>query len=97
MSDLAPDNSAIPQLKTRRRRSDRPERITIGGKVMVRNDIAANEQGATERTINRDDARGAAYVYIAGVKYRPEEEYHQFLLRKIQCRNQPPQRGHGRR
>jgi hypothetical protein len=81
-----------------RRRSARPERIWIGGKEMVRNDIVAREQGGvTERAINRGDAKGAPYIIIGGVKYRPIEQYHQFLLGQVQVRNQPPTKRRGHR
>jgi len=92
MSDLTVETSAIRAARPARdrRRSARPERMTIGGVEMVRNDVCAREQGTTERTINRGDARGAPYIYIAGVKYRPIEQYHQFLLGQMQVRNRPP-------
>jgi hypothetical protein len=89
MSNISTE-TAITTSKDRRR-SARPERIVIAGEEMVRNDVVARERGACERTINRDDAR------IAGVKYRPIERYHQFMLRQIQVRNQPPKRRRGRR
>jgi hypothetical protein len=79
------------------RRSTRPERMMIGGVEMVRNDVVAREQGGVaERTVNRGDKDGAPYIYIGGVKYRPIERYHQFLLGQMQVRNQPPKtrRGH---
>jgi hypothetical protein len=69
----------------------------IGGEEMVRNDVLAQEQGTTERTINRGDARGAPYIYIAGVKYRPIERYHRFMLGQIQVRNQPSPKRRGHR
>lgn len=93
MSDLTLQTSAIRPVKiTRPRRSARPERVTIGGVEMVRNDVVAREKGTTERTINKGDKRGAPYLYIAGVKYRPIEQYDQFLLGQIQVRNPPPKR-----
>ena len=98
MSDLSLDTSAIPTRLTKdRRRSARPERMIIGGVEVVRNDVVAREKGTTERTINRGDARGAPYIYIAGVKYRPIEDYDKFLLGQIQVRKAPPttkRRGH---
>jgi hypothetical protein len=79
----------------RRFRSDRPERMNIGGEQMVRNDIVARDEGEAERTLNRRDKDGAPYLYIGGVKYRPIERYHRFMLGRIQVRNQPPtRRGH---
>src|SRR6516162_6575677 len=74
----------------RRFRTERPERMMIGGEQMVRNDIVARDEGDAERTLNRRDKDGAPYIYIGGVKYRPIEQYHQFLLGRMQVRNQPP-------
>jgi hypothetical protein len=88
LSDLALDTPTTRKAK-RPFRTDRPERLTIGGVEMVRNDVVAREEGACERTINRLDRLGAPYLMIAGVKYRPIERYHQFLLKQIQVRNQP--------
>lgn len=67
----------------RRGRAERPERLVVNGETLVRNDVKAREIGATERTINRGDARGAPYVFVAGVKYRPETRYNDFLLSHI--------------
>jgi hypothetical protein len=83
--------------KDRRRRSARPERLVIGGEELVRNDVVAREKGESERTTNRGDARGAPYIYIAGVKYRPIERYHKFMLGQIQVRNQPATKRRGDR
>jgi hypothetical protein len=96
MSDLAVDASAARKPK-RRFRSDRPERMMIGGEEMVRNDVLAREEGTTERTINRGDARGAPFIMLYGVKYRPIERYHRFMLAQIQVRNQPPKKRRGHR
>jgi hypothetical protein len=41
--------SAAP--RHRRGRAERPERIVVNGETLVRNDIKAQELGATERTI----------------------------------------------
>ena len=80
------------------RRSTRPERMMIGGVELVRNDVVARDEGNCERTLNRRDKSGAPYIYIGGVKYRPIEQYHQFLLGRMQVRNQPPpKRGHRHR
>jgi hypothetical protein len=64
---------------------------------MVRNDVVAREEGACERTINRLDSLGAPYIYIGGVKYRPIERYHKFMLAQIKVRNQPPTKRRGHR
>jgi hypothetical protein len=103
MSDIGVDVSDVRQSKIKRRgkdrprRSARPKRITIGGEEFARNDIVADDQGVTERTVNRGDARGAPYTYIGGVKYRPIERYHKFLLSEVKCRNQPSSRRRGAR
>jgi hypothetical protein len=81
----------------RRDRGARPERMTIGGVTMVRNDIVAAEMGVVERTINRDDKDGAPYTYFGNVKYRPIEAYHQFLLKQVKQQGQAPQRPQRRR
>jgi hypothetical protein len=70
------------------RRSARPERIDLGDDIAVRNDIIAKEQGRSERAVNSDDARGAPFLYISKVKYRPIRAYRLFLASKIQVRNQ---------
>ncbi len=74
------------------RRAERPEKIDIGTDVLVRNDILAKEQGASERTLNRADAEGAPFIKIAGVKYRPLRQYQKFLAAQIVVRGQPPVR-----
>jgi hypothetical protein len=73
-------------------RSARPERITVADEVFVRNDVLAREQGTSTRTIDRGDAHGAPYTFVAGVKYRPERAYHAFMLSRIQVRGQAPKR-----
>jgi hypothetical protein len=72
----------------RRARETHPERIDLGNDTAVRNDLIAREQGATIRTVDRDDARGAPYILIAGVKYRPINAYRAFLAGKVVVRNQ---------
>ena len=75
--------------RTDRRRTARPERIDLGnGVTAVRNDLEAANQGASERAVNRDDAKGAPFLYIAGVKYRPQPAYSEYLQTKIQRKNQ---------
>jgi hypothetical protein len=81
------------QGRGRPKRSERPERIPLAdGEEAVRNDVLANEQGTSERTVNRDDSKGAPYLYFGGVKYRPIKEYRAFLAGRIQRRGQAPQR-----
>jgi hypothetical protein len=70
----------------KRRREARPERITIGGEVFVRNDIRARDLSMSERTINRGDAQGAPYLMIAGCKYRPVDRHDAFILSGIHAR-----------
>jgi hypothetical protein len=90
----------FPDDKTWRRgtrpRLERPERIPFaGGETLVRNDIFAASLGASERGINRGDAGGAPYIYVAGVKYRPLNAYHEYLAGKVIRRGQPPKRRGG--
>jgi len=70
----------------------RAERIEIADDVLVCNDLIAREQGVSERTINRDDAKGAPFTYIGGVKYRLIKAYKAFLASKIKVKGQPPDR-----
>jgi hypothetical protein len=78
-----------------RRREAHPEHITIGGETFERNDIRARRLGMSERSVNRGDARGAPYVFLGGVKYRPVERHDQFILSGIQQRK--PERPRRRR
>ena len=71
-----------------RPRVERPERIPLGDDVLVRNDVVAATYGSSERALNRGDAAGAPFTYIAGVKYRPERGYQEFLTNQIQRRGQ---------
>jgi hypothetical protein len=74
------------------RRHTRPERISIGTDELVRNDLIAREQGASERSINRGDAKGAPFTYIGGIKYRPIKAYREFLAAQIQVLGRNRQR-----
>jgi hypothetical protein len=80
--------------KSTHTRALRPERIDFGnGKVAVRNDVVADEQGASVRAVNRDDPKGAPFLYICGVKYRPYPDYPDWVLaNKIQRRGQASKR-----
>jgi hypothetical protein len=69
-----------------RRREAHPERITVGGEVFIRNDILAREQGESERSLNRGDARGAPFRFFGGVKYRPQRLHAEFIMKTIQVR-----------
>jgi hypothetical protein len=71
-----------------RPRSERPERIPLADDTLIRNDIVAATYGSSERA----DAAGAPYTLIAGVKYRPEKGYQEFLASQIQRRGAKPQR-----
>jgi len=79
-----------PRLDPRRREAH-PERIAIGDEVFIRNDIQAKQLGCSERTVNRDDRRGAPYRFFGGVKYRPEKAYAEFILGSIETDKPPPQ------
>jgi hypothetical protein len=63
----------------RPQRAGKPERIDIGTDELIRNDILAGEHGVSERTLNRGDAKGAPYILIGGVKYRPRRGYREFI------------------
>jgi hypothetical protein len=67
-------------------RGAHPERITIGGETFERNDIRAKNLSMSERSLNRGDTRGAPYVFLAGVKYRPVERHDTFILNSILTR-----------
>ena len=73
-----------------RRREAHPERITIGSEVFIRNDVLAREQGESERSLNRGDARGAPFRFFGGIKYRPLRLHAEFVMRTIQMRMPPP-------
>jgi hypothetical protein len=81
----------LAQSSLRRGRAARPERLTIGGKTFERNDVCAKRFGSSERGINRGDRKGAPFIYINGVKYRPVEDYDAYVLTSIR-RWQPPKR-----
>ena len=81
-----------------RRREAHPERITVGGEVFIRNDVLAREQGESERSLNRGDARGAPYRFFGGIKYRPLRLHAEFVMSSVQVRQpQPHKRAHRRR
>ena len=82
------ESTAMPR-RGGRHRSTRPERITLGGIEYVRNDVLARELDVCERTINRDDIVGAPFRYFGGCKYRPAEQYADFIERGIQTRKPP--------
>jgi hypothetical protein len=71
----------------RRRRGTKPERLIIGGKEFVRNDVYADERGESEKSVDR---RGGPVLKIGGVKYRPPAENDELILAGMVCRNQPP-------
>ena len=67
-----------------RRRELHPERIEIGGEVLLRNDVQAKQLGCSERSVDRGDKNGAPFLFIGGIKYRPEKRYAAFILNRIQ-------------
>jgi hypothetical protein len=73
-----------------RRREAHPERIHIAGETFVRNDVQARELGCSERSVNRGDKHGAPFLFIGGIKYRPEKRYAAFIIGRIQARKAPP-------
>ena len=74
----------------KRRRSARPEQITIAGKVYLRNDVFAAQLHVCEATLNKQDKAGMPYLRALGTKYRPQEEWETFLEGLVQRRK--PQR-----
>ena len=79
------DTSSDKKLDPRCREAH-AERITIGGETFARNDIRARDLCVSERSLNRDDRRGAPYVFLGGVKYRPVERHDTWILNSIQAR-----------
>jgi len=73
-----------------RRRELHPERVVIGDETFLRNDIQAKQLGCSERSVDRGDKLGAPYLFIGGIKYRPERRYADFVLSRIQIRKPPP-------
>jgi hypothetical protein len=80
------ESAAMRRGRGGRHRSTRPERITLGDIEYVRNDVIARELDVSERTVNRDDKKGAPYRFFAGCKYRPIEQYAAFIASGIQTR-----------
>jgi hypothetical protein len=83
-------NTQTQQPLDKRSKKAHPERIEVGDEVFVRQDILAAKFGISERSMNRGDAEGAPYRYIAAVKYRPERRYESFFLSGIK-ENKPQQ------
>lgn len=95
MTDISTITTTIrPKNADAPRRAQRPERIDLGDDEGLRNDLVAKQQGVSERTLNRGDAKGAPFIMIGGVKYRPIRAYRQFLASQIQVHGRPPQRRH---
>lgn len=78
------DTNTQNQTLDKRCREAHPERIEVGGKVLERNDVAAAKLGESERSANRRDRLGAPYIFISNIKYRPQPDYDNFVLRGIQ-------------
>jgi hypothetical protein len=79
---------------SRHSRESKPETIDLGDDVADRNDILAEKEGVSVRTLNRGDAKGDPYLFHGGVKYRPRKGHQDHLRSKIQVRGQAPKRGH---
>ncbi len=92
MSDVTTTIETV--VPSHRRREARPERITIGGEDFTRNDKVAEKYKASERAVNRGDAKGAPYIILHGVKYRPDGRYEEYLKAQIVVRGQSPKRRH---
>ena len=67
-------------------RAAHPEQIAIGGTTFIRDDVMARKLGVTTRTLTRGDPHGAPHAFFGGVKYRPEEQYAEFLLGRIKVK-----------
>jgi hypothetical protein len=92
------DSSTHDQPLDKRCREAHPERITIGDETFERNDIRAQNLSISERSLNRGDARGAPWIMLGGVKYRPVRQHDAFILASIQQRKpaEPKHRKSGR-
>jgi hypothetical protein len=88
------DTSTQEQPIDKRCREAHHERIVVGDVTFERNDIIAARYGVSERTLNRGDARGAPFIFLGGVKYRPVWQHDAFILAGIQRRKpeQPARR-----
>jgi hypothetical protein len=91
------DTTTQEQRLDPRRREARPERLTIGGETLERNDIYAKGRGISEGTLNKGDRDGAPYVMIGKVKYRPVERHDAYILSRIQTHKPQPPKRRGRR
>jgi hypothetical protein len=74
----------------RRPLASKPERIPLNDDELVRDDIKQAERGVSKRTAQREDAEGAPYIMIGGVKYRPNREYNAFTASRIVRQGPPP-------
>jgi hypothetical protein len=78
------DTTAAPDKPLDSRcRKTHPERIVVGGKTLERNDVVARRYGESERSANRRDRKGAPYIFISNIKYRPQPDYDNFILSGI--------------
>jgi hypothetical protein len=75
-----------------RRRELHPERVVIGDETFIRNDVQAKQLGCSERSVDRGDKHGAPFLFIGGIKYRPERRYAAFIMSRIQVRPLPSKR-----
>jgi len=73
-----------------RRRELHPERVAIGDETFIRNDVQAKQLGCSERSVDRGDKHGAPFLFIGGIKYRPEKRYAAFIMGRIQVRKPEP-------
>ena len=73
-----------------RRRELHPERVVIGDETFIRNDVQAKQLGCSERSVDRGDKHGAPFLFIGGIKYRPEKRYAAFIMDRIQERKPEP-------
>jgi hypothetical protein len=70
----------------RRARAAHPKTLNIGGEDFDRNDVAAEQLGECERTLNRRDRQGAPFIFLGGIKYRPRQRLADYLLGTIKAK-----------
>jgi hypothetical protein len=80
---------AIGRRRRRPARSTKPKHLNIAGESFTRNDIAAKEKAMSERGLNRLDKDGYPYIYLGGIKYRPDKAGDQYFLSRVIYRSKP--------
>jgi hypothetical protein len=85
-----PNERQEQEQQKRGRITTRPRRIPLddGDELWINEDVA-NEEGITERSVNRGDRYGAPFTYVGNVKYRPIKMYRKWRTSRIQSKNPP--------